>query len=124
MDSKSELNPKNYRRIFWINCLLWVPLLLIFAWPYLVFSEQLQLFPIFMYSGAFMFSVPFTLTILHGHVTLALGSAHRHHYYNWLQNKRLTYGPLFHPIFTSTRFRLILFTISLLILLAGWLIHM
>lgn len=73
------------------------------------------------YGGAFLFSIPFTLTLLHGHVTMALGSAHRHHYYQWLNEHRLTYGLFFHDIFTSTRFRLIILVISTIIFLASWL---
>lgn len=121
MASKSELDPGNYKRIFVINTLLSVPLLILFAWPYLVFSSLLSAPNWVAYSGSILFSVPFTLTLLHGHVTLALGPAHRRHYYHWLQDHPLTYGLLFHPMVTRTRFRLVMLTISLLLLLGSWL---
>jgi len=120
----SELNPKNYRRIFWINCLLALPLIALFAWPYIAFSHLLTIPPIIFYPGALFFSLPFALTILHGHVTLALGSVHRPHYYSWLGEHPLTYGLLFHPVLISTRFRLVVFTISIIVFLIGWLINL
>ncbi len=120
--SQSELNAKNYKRIFYINCLLSVPLLVLFAWPFVVFSRLLSVSPLIFYPGCLLFSFPFILTILHGHVTLALGSAHRHHYYSWLQNHSLTYGLLYHPMFSRTRFRLVVFALSVMVLAAGWLI--
>lgn len=119
--SKSELTTSNYRRIFWINCLLTIPLLAFFAWPYIVFSTVAHFAKLIAYAGALIFAIPFTLTLLHGHVTLALGSAHRYHYYQWLEDHPLTYGLFFHPVFTSTRFRLIILALSILIFLAGWL---
>lgn len=120
----SELTPRNYRRIFWINILLTVPLVVFFAWPYIVLSHFLSLAPVIYYPGAVLFSFPFTLTLLHGHVTLALGSAHRHHYYNWLEEHKLTYGLLFHPMFISTRFRLVILLTSLFVFLIGWVINL
>lgn len=121
MSNRSELSTKNYKRIFAINALLTVPLLAIFAWPYVVFAKVVAMLPQLYYVGAVVFAVPFTFTILHGHVTLALGSAHRHHYYNWLEDNKLTYGLLFHPMFISTRFRLVLIALSMLIFIVGWL---
>lgn len=116
---KSELTGSNYRRIFWINCLLTIPLLSFFAWPYVTFSQLAGFSGLIAYSGALLFAVPFTLTLLHGHVTLALGSGHRHHYYQWLEDHPLTYGLFFHAVFTSTRFRLIILTLSILVFIAG-----
>lgn len=123
MTNNSELNTGNYKRIFYINCLLSVPLLVLFAWPFLVFSRLLSISPLVFYPGSLLFSFPFMLTILHGHVTLALGSAHRHHYYEWLQNNSLTYGLLYHPMFRRTRFRLVVFALSVMVLASGWLIR-
>jgi hypothetical protein len=120
--NKSELNTSNYKRIFYINCLLSVPLIVLFAWPYVVFGYTAQIMPVLYYVGALIFSFPFTLTILHGHVTLALGSAHRHHYYIWLEEHPLTYGLLFRALFTSTRFRLVMVALSIIIFVIGWLI--
>lgn len=122
MTKKSELSPKNYKRIFYINCLLCVPLLILFAWPYVIFNYLLFISPEFFYPASLLFSLPFTLTILHGHVTLALGSAHRHHYYNWLKDHAMTYGLFFHPVFISTRFRLVVLALSVIIFIVGWLV--
>lgn len=111
----SELNRKNYRRICLINLLLSVPLLLIFSWPYFLLCELLSVQRFAAFTGAMVFALPFMLTILHGHVTMALGAAHRHHYYTWLQENPYTYGLLFHPVIISTRFRLVLFFLSVVI---------
>jgi hypothetical protein len=113
----SELNEKNYRRITLINWSLTVPLLLIFAWPYYFICELSSVEKFISYPGSILFAIPFMLTILHGHVTMALGTLHRHHYYHWLSENPLTYGLLFHEILISTRFRLILLVTSGLILL-------
>lgn len=121
---QSELSPRNYKRISIINWLLCVPLIVLFAWPYLFIARFLNVDPLICYFGSFLFAVPFALTILHGHVTMALGSVHRHHYYDWLEEKALTYGLLFHPMFTRTRFRLILLVISAIVLVLGWVVKM
>ncbi len=115
----SELNEKNYRRITLINWSLTVPLLLIFAWPYYFICELSSVEKYVSYPGSILFAIPFMLTILHGHVTMALGTLHRHHYYHWLNENPLTYGLLFHEILISTRFRLILLITSGLILLTA-----
>jgi len=119
----SELNPKNYKRISLINWLLSVPLIILFAVPYLSIAEFINADTGITYMGALLFSIPFSLTILHGHVTMALGSLHRNHYYEWLEDNTLTYGLFFHPMFTRTRFRLILLVISILVLVLGWAIQ-
>ena len=121
--TNSELSQKNYKRISIINWILCVPLIILFAWPYLTISAFLETDLRISYIGAFLFSLPFSLTILHGHVTMALGSLHRHHYYEWLEENTLTYGLFFHPMFTRTRFRLILLVISIIILALGWVIE-
>ncbi|MDR9416059.1 MAG: hypothetical protein RI564_07235 [Gracilimonas sp.] len=119
----SELTESNYKRISIINWLLTVPMMVLFAWPYYYGAELAGLDVFARYAGAFVFAVPFMLTILHGHVTMALGTVHRHHYYDWMTNdKPLTYGLFFHPNFVKTRFRLILLMVSLLILPVGYLI--
>lgn len=117
--SSFELSEKNYRRIALINWLLSIPLLLIFAWPYFFLSELIHIHQAIAFPGSIIFALPFMLTLLHGHVTLALGAVHRHHYYNWLQQYPFTFGVLFHPIVVSTRFRLTLFFASLVILAFG-----
>jgi len=117
--SVSELNSKNYRRIFIVNMLLCVPLLVLFAWPYLIFSHLLHMNTLLAWTGALLFSIPFMLTILHGYVTMAVGSGHRHYFYDWLMDHPFTYGLLFTPLLRSTRFRLTLFALSLLLLLSS-----
>lgn len=120
--TKSELSRRNYKRISIINWLLCVPLLLLFAFPYIKIAGFLNIEKIIVYLGALLFSIPFMLTILHGHVTMALGSVHRHHYYRWLEENTLTYGLFFHPLFTRTRFRLILVVSSGILLVIGWVV--
>ena len=120
----SELTESNYKRISIINWLLTVPTMVLFAWPYFYGAGLIGLSDMLRYIGAFFFATPFMLTILHGHVTMALGSVHRHHYYNWMtKEKPLTYGLFFHPNFVKTRFRLILLIVSLLILPVGYLLN-
>lgn len=117
----SELSVKNYKRINTINWALVVPIMVMFSWPFYHASNLLGNVDLFTYPGAFLFALPFTLTILHGHVTMALGAAHRHHYYDWLDAHPLSYGLLFHHVMVSTRFRVTLVISSLLILLVGYL---
>lgn len=117
----SELSENNYRRIALINWSLTVPLLLLFAWPYYFICELASIDRYISFPGSILFALPFMVTILHGHVTMALGTLHRHHYYNWLGDYPLTYGLLFHEILISTRFRLVLLTLSFMILLAAYL---
>lgn len=118
----SELSESNFKRIVILNWFLSVPLMVLFAWPYYYAAKLVGMDESFRYVGAFMFALPFMATILHGHVTMALGSAHRHHYYHWLANHSFSYGLFFHPIFVSTRFRMIVLIISLLFLPAGYLL--
>ena len=118
-----ELNPANFKRISIINWLLSFPFFVLFSWPYLYVAEFAGLQNIIAYLGCIFFSVPFMITILHGHVTMALGEAHRHHYYDWLSEHPLTYGLLFHPVMMRTRFRLILLVVSLLLFFTGLLIR-
>lgn len=118
--SSSELNEKNYLRICFINWALSVPLLLIFAWPYFIISQLVEIPKIVAFPGSILFALPFMLTLLHGHVTMAVGAIHRKHYYNWLQQYPFTYGLLFHPIIIRTRFRVTLFFISCLLFVVGY----
>ena len=117
--SGKELHPSNYRRIWLINCLLAPPLLGLFSWPYLYLSWTLGLDAWAAWAGAFIFAFTFTLTLLHGHVTRALGTLHRDHYYEWLKKSRWKHGLLFHSALPTTRFRLALFYISIAILMLG-----
>lgn len=116
----SELSEPNYRRICFINWALSVPLLLIFSWPYYLLARLLEMHNVMALTGSILFALPFMFTILHGHVTMALGAVHRHHYYDWLQGFPFTYGVLFHPVIISTRFRLILYVLSMVLLAVGF----
>jgi len=116
-EKPNELTTSNYRRISIINWLLSLPMLFLFAWPYVYVCELLNLDIYVTLLGSFLFSVPFTATIVHGHVTLALGTAHRMHYYRWVAQKPYRYAYIFHPDFAKTRYRLALFFISLILLL-------
>lgn len=117
-----ELNPRNFKRISVINWLLSFPFFILFSWPYWYMANFAGIANIITYTGCIFFSVPFMITILHGHVTMSLGEAHRHHYYNWLDEHQLTYGLLFHPVMMRTRFRLILLVVSILLFIAGFLL--
>lgn len=120
---QQELNPTNYKRISIINWLLSVPFFMLFSWPYWYIANFAGIEKFITYVGCIFFSVPFMITILHGHVTMSLGEAHRHHYYNWLENHTLSYGLLFHPVMMRTRFRLVLLVVSVLLFLAGFLLQ-
>ncbi|MEO1023362.1 MAG: hypothetical protein AAFW89_12535 [Bacteroidota bacterium] len=116
----SEFSPSNFRRINLINWFLSVPLMVLFAWPFVYAGRLIGLMDLFVYPGAFLFALPFMITILHGHVTMALGSAHRHLYYDWLMSHPLSFGLFFHTVLVSTRFRLIVLIVSLVFLPVGY----
>ncbi len=97
--------------------------MLLFSWPYFYLANFAEIEKLISYAGSFVFAVPFMITILHGHVTMALGEAHRHHYYTWLYKHSFTYGLLFHPIIIRTRFRLVLLIISIVLFVAGFLLQ-
>ena len=117
----SELSPSNYVRINLINWFLSVPMIVLFAWPYYYAAKLMGINEAMRYIGAFIFSIPFMITIIHGHVTMALGAIHRIHYYKWLNDNPYTYGIFFNKLLISTRFRLILLIVSLLFLPVGYL---
>lgn len=117
----SELTDSNYKRISLINWFLTPAMLILFAWPYYLVSNMIGLQELISILGALFFASPFAMTILHGHVTMAVGALHRDNYYKWLNSRPLSYGLLFHPIMFRTRFRLILLLISGLILSLGYL---
>lgn len=122
--NQRELNPGNFKRISVINWLLSVPFFVLFSWPYLYIANFFHIAKLITYLGCIFFSVPFMITILHGHVTMALGEAHRHHYYDWLTDHPLTFGLLFHPGMMRTRFRLILLVVSFLFFVTGFLLKL
>ena len=118
----SEFSKANFLRIYFINLVLGVPLIVLFAWPYYYAAKLVGMLEAFRYLGAFIFALPFMMTILHGHVTMALGSVHREYYYQWLMRHPFTYGIFFSRLEISTRFRLILLIVSLLFLPVGYLL--
>jgi len=95
-------------------------MMLIFAWPFYLVSTWIGISYVTSFLGAFVFALPFMMTVLHGHVTMALGALHRDKYYNWLTRYPLSYGFLFHPIMFRTRFRLSIVIASLILLFLGW----
>lgn len=118
----SELSHSNFIRINVINWVLSPPLIVLFAWPYYYAAKLLGIQETFRYMGSFIFAIPFMITLLHGHVTMALGSGHRDHYYDWLVDHPYTFGLFFSKIMVKTRFRLILLIISLILLPVGYLL--
>lgn len=121
--NSSELTHRNFRKICLINGVLFVPLLFLLSWPY-YYAGSLFNFPdVLLQFGAIVFGLPFTLTILHGIVTVSIGSIQRTYFYEWLRSRPYSYGLLFHPIFVSTRFRLILILISLLLFVTGLILN-
>ncbi|MDX1617368.1 MAG: hypothetical protein R3224_01180 [Balneolaceae bacterium] len=115
----SELSENNFKRISLINWFLCLPLTILFGWPFYYLCSYLEIGPLYAFPASFLFALPFMITILHGHVTMALGSAHRHHYYDWLVDHRFSYGLFFHRIFMKTRFRLLLLAGASLLFLLG-----
>jgi hypothetical protein len=120
MAGNRELSEQNFRRISWINILLTPLLLILFAWPYAVIGLWFDFPETWLYAGTFLFAFPLTLTIIHGHVTIALGALQRSHYSRMAGTPPLGIRILWiRPIFFTTRFRLILLIISLVMLISG-----
>lgn len=115
----SELDQQNFKRICLINGLTFFPLLALMCWPYYYAGRIFDVSASIIYPGAFLFGLPFTLTILHGIVTVSIGRIQRDYFYHWLADRRYTYGLLYHPILVSTRLRLALISLSLSGLVAG-----
>lgn len=115
----SELDIYNYKKICYINGVIFPPLLVLLSWPYYYAGLIFELSNLILYGGALIFGLPFTLTILHGIVTVSIGSVQRDYFYKWLKERPYSFGLLFHPLMVSTRFRLSLISFSLLVLLIG-----
>lgn len=122
--AKDELHHKNYVRICVINWLLTPILMFFFAWPYFKMGQMLGIETSLALLGSMFFGFSFMLTILHGHVSVAIGTLHRDLYYDWLEAHPFTYGFLFHKSMITTRFRISLIVISLLMLILGTLIEL
>lgn len=118
----SELNDDNFSRIYKINWLICGPLLVMFAWPYYLLSIYFSP-ALYSLAGSFFFSLTFTLTVIHGHIAIALGTFHIDTYYDW--HKRTMRLPWinFHPLVFTTRFRLLCLAISIVMLIGGVLLH-
>ena len=117
---ETEFSERNYKRINLINWGLSLPMLILFAWPYYYLASMMNVAPFHTLIGSALFATPFMVTIIHGHVTMALGSLHRGHFYNWLLDKPLTHGLFFHTALISTRFRLITLLASFIVLVIGY----
>lgn len=117
-----ELNLGNYKRIYKLNWLICGPLLLLFAWPYLLIADILEIEEITGLIGSIFFSIPFTLTVLHGHISVAVGSLHRTRYYIWQTSLPGVFKYPFHPMLFKTRIRLIIVGVSIGMLLVGYLV--
>jgi|AntAceMinimDraft_1070359.scaffolds.fasta_scaffold14523_2 hypothetical protein len=101
----SELSTKNFHRVGIINLLMSIPLFGLFSWIGFSLCYALQNnWPISLIAAT-LCAFPMMLTMLHGHVTMAIGVTHRDKYYHWLNQKTNPWGWFFHPIFISTKFR-------------------
>lgn len=112
----------HFTRISIINALLFAPVTMVFAVPYFkIGSLWISSFTTLL-TGSLLFALPFTLTLIHGHVTTSLGKTHRHLYYEWIERTlRLPQSPVA-PLrmMMTTRFRIGMMIISLVwLLLAG-----
>jgi hypothetical protein len=117
----NELAKKNFERIYRINWVLCGPFLLMFGWPYYMVASLFSP-TLLALTGALFFSIPFTLTILHGHISVAVGALHRDQFYDWQSRRNKFFRVSFHPVLFTTRFRLILLSISLMLMGVGWLL--
>jgi hypothetical protein len=122
--AKDELHHKNYIRICVINWLLTPVLMFFFSWPYFKMGQMLHLDSSLALLGSIVFGFSFMLTILHGHVSVAIGNLHRGLYYEWLESHPYSYGIMFHKGMTTTRFRISLILIAITILIFGSLIEL
>jgi len=116
---KNELTHNNYKRISIINWSLAPLLMFFFSWPFFRLGEMAHSNFILNYAGSLLFAFGFSLTILHGHVSIAIGSLHRHLYYQWLSENKFTYGFLFLNFMTRTSVRLSFILVAVLFQLAG-----
>lgn len=117
-----ELNSRNFKRISLINWLISGPLLILFAWPYLIIAGSIGIHELIIVAGSLLFAIPFSLTIIHGHISVAVGPLHRDSYYYWQQNRKGLLKWAFHPELFRTRIRLGMIFSSLAFLLIGVLI--
>lgn len=82
-----------------------IPLFGLFSWISFSLSYALIIrWELSLVTASFC-AFPLMLTMLHGHVTMAIGVSHRDKYYEWLNKKNNPWGWFFHPLFISTKFR-------------------
>jgi len=113
-----EINPVNFRRVSAINWLLTGPSLVFFGWPYLRLSDSLGTSDVAALVGTGLFSISFTLTVVHGHISLAVGDLHRIEFHQWTRKRRHPWKLAYHPVLFRYRTRLALLALSMLALLA------
>lgn len=114
----SELSNRNFRRVGIINLMMSIPLFGLFGWISFSLCYAFQNDWKIALVAATLCAFPMMLTMLHGHVTMAIGVSHRDKYYHWLNQKSNRWGWFFHPIFISTKFRfsgLAIYTIIIMI---------
>lgn len=112
-----EIKDVNFQRISRINWLLTGPLLLFFAWPFGWLTELVGTSDVFSIVGGGLFSIAFTLTIIHGHISISVGELHRIEFYRWTRKRRYPWKWFYHPSLFQYSTRLTLLLVSILCLL-------
>lgn len=113
-----EINPRNFQRVSRINWWLTGPCLIVFGWPYLRLSEILGTSELIAWIGTGLFSISFTLTVVHGHISLAIGDLHRIEFHQWTRRKPHPWALVYHPVLFRYHTRLALLALSAIALLA------
>jgi hypothetical protein len=114
--SQFELGTKNFRRILKLNWLIAGPIIVLFSWPYVLLGHHFGADRLLVLIGAFFFSLPFCLTIISGHISVAVGPLHTRRFFEWQQNLSGMMRFAFHPVMFTTYFRLSSLGISLIFL--------
>ncbi len=112
-----EIRDVNFQRISRINWLLTGPLLLFFSWPYLRLAELIGTSAVFALIGCGLFSIAFTLTIVHGHISISVGELHRVEFYRWTRRRHYPWKWFYHPTLFQYSTRLTLLLASIVCLL-------
>lgn len=112
-----EIRDVNFERISRINWLLTGPLLVFFAWPYTRLAELVGTTDYFTILGSGLFSIAFTLTIVHGHISMSVGELHRVEFYKWTRRRRYPWKWFYHPTLFRYGTRLALLLGSMVCLL-------
>lgn len=112
-----EITPRNFRRVAAINWLLTGPSLVFFAWPYLRLADAMGSSDFASLLGAGFFSISFTLTVVHGHIAMAVGDLHRVEFHRWTRRRNGPWRMAYHPALFRYRTRLGLLGLSAIALL-------